>query len=331
MTQKILIFKIGAIGDVLMTTPMVRQLRKNFPNAKIDYLVGKQASKVLEGNKYLDEIMVFDEKIFFKKQLMPWIKLKKKIKNKEYDTVFVLDRHWFFNFTSRLFGAKRRIGFSRDLKGNFLTDKVRYGNETHDVYNYLSLLSVIGKVDYNDFSMDLFISREDEKLAKKLVNKKSYVVMVNTGGSNPGEKGGIRKMPDKLFRDIVNAVSKKYYVVFLGAPEEKDYYRKFLNSNCKNLCGKTSIKQSAAIMKHAKYVITTDSGPMHIAAAVNKNIISLFGPTSPERKAPLWKESIAIWKDKELYDRDYEMYGKKPKNKKYMEKIKVADVIRHIK
>jgi len=68
MVQKILLFKIGAIGDVLMTTPLVRQLRKNFPEAKIDYLIGKSSSKILEGNKNIDEIIPFKETIFTEKK-----------------------------------------------------------------------------------------------------------------------------------------------------------------------------------------------------------------------------------------------------------------------
>lgn len=80
--KKILIFKTGAIGDVIMTTPFLRQLRKNYPNAQIDYLIGNTTSQILENNPNINEIIRFDEKIFFQKKIFKWKKLINDIKKK---------------------------------------------------------------------------------------------------------------------------------------------------------------------------------------------------------------------------------------------------------
>jgi ADP-heptose:LPS heptosyltransferase len=91
----------------------------------------------------------------------------------------------------------------------------------------------------------------------------------------------------------------------------------------------SSIKKSAALMKKCNIVICSDSGPMHIAAAVNNKVISLFGPTNPTRKAPLNKDSVAIWKDQEIYEENYELYGKVPdfsKKDKWMKKITINEI-----
>jgi heptosyltransferase-2 len=79
-------------------------------------------------------------------------------------------------------------------------------------------------------------------------------------------------------------------------------------------------------MKKCALIITNDAGPMHIASAVNDKIISIFGPTNPVRKAPLNEGSVSIWKDQDIYEEDYELYGKLPKKKKWMTKITAKDV-----
>ena len=94
------------------------------------------------------------------------------------------------------------------------------------------------------------------------------------------------------------------------------------------------IKESAALMKKCSLIICSDSGPMHIASAVNNRIISLFGPTNPRRKAPLHKESISIWHDDDIYEKDYELYGKVPnpsKKDKWMKRITVKEIEEAVK
>ena len=137
--MKILLFKIGAIGDTLMTTPLIRQLRNNFPDAQIDYLIGEHSYGVLDANKYLDNIIKFDEKIFFEKYFIKWMKLIFKIRKESYDVIFVLDKHWIFNLVSFLFRIKKRIGFDRFGEGKFLTYKVPYFGRKHEIFYYLDL------------------------------------------------------------------------------------------------------------------------------------------------------------------------------------------------
>ncbi len=158
---KILVFKIGALGDVIMTTPFLRQLRKNYPDSKIDYLIGRYASRSLEGNKSVDEIIEFDENIFYKKKIAGWIKLIKDIRERRYNMVFVLDKHRFFNITAKMSGIKERIGFDRNGEGVFLTRKVRYGPIRHEVHYYLDLLKADGKIpDYKDIKTEINFKRE---------------------------------------------------------------------------------------------------------------------------------------------------------------------------
>jgi len=335
MKQKILFFKLGAIGDALMSTPLLRQVRKNRPKAQMDFLIGKHSSALLEENKNLDKVILFDEDVFTKKRIWKYVQLIRDVRKRKYDCIFVLDKHRIFNLTARLFGIKQRIGFDRKGKeGAFLTKKVYYDNSKHEIYYYLDMAKAAGMTaDSRDNQLEISISNQDKDFAQRIMKKMrltNFLVLVNSGGNNPGEKSKVRKLPDHLFKELVKELSKKHKLVFMGSNAEARYYNRFmLNKNCYNLTGKTNLKQSAAIMAKAKKIITTDCGPMHVAAAVNKNVISLFGPTDPMRKAPLHKGSKAIWKDKKIYQPDYELYGKSPQGP-FFKDMAVSDIIKDI-
>lgn len=330
----ILFYKIGAIGDVLMTTPLIRQTRNAFPNSKIDYLIGLNSSNIIRDNQNIDNIIKFDEKIFFEKKIHKIFNLIKKIRNRRYDLVFILDKHWIFKLTAILFNINERIGFAREGKGKFyLTRSIFYGPEYHERYYYLDLLRTIyNKVNYKDIQMHINISDKYIKISQKKIEQKiykNYIVLINSGGNNPGEKTNLRKLPPNLFMKLVRKIYKNHNIIFLGDDNEKKYYEKFKFDNCINLAGKTSLIEAAYILKKAKKIITTDCGLMHLAATVNKNIISIFGPTNPNRKAPLWPKSKTIWEDQNKYTTDYDLYGIEPDNV-FFNRLRVEDIIRYL-
>lgn len=343
--KKILLFKIGAIGDTLMTTPFLRQLRRKNPDAEIDYLIGNSSKEVLIGNKNLDNIISFDESIIFKKKISQYISLTSNIKKRKYDVVYVLDKHWALNLTSKFFDIKKRIGFDRQGKeGVLLTDKVLYGNEKHEIYYYLDLLKAEGvKPDYSDTKMDLNLSKSDFNKAESVWKKhslknKKVICVIPGGGSNPGESTGVRNWPIYRYIGLIEKlIAKKYSVVLIGGKSDKKLSEIILE-NIKNekiidLTGILKLKESAAVISKCDYVVCNDSGPMHLAACVNDKIISLFGSTNPKRKAPILKNSHAIWKGKRDYEPEYELYGKMPGKKAIdsIKKITAEEVLAYIK
>src|SRR3954469_178934 len=98
--MKVLLWKIGALGDVVMTTPLVRQLRARLPDAQIDYLVGRTSRVVLQGNPHLDQLLEFDERILFGAQLHRLGEILAQLRG--YDLVLVLDKHWIFGWLALL-------------------------------------------------------------------------------------------------------------------------------------------------------------------------------------------------------------------------------------
>ena len=341
--MRILLFKSGAIGDTLMTTPLVRQLRKNFKDTTIDYLIGKHSYGVLDENKHLDNIIKFDEKIFFEKDFKEWVELIFNIGKRNYDIVFVLDKHWTCNLTAFLFGIKTRIGFDRYGEGKFLTYKVPYFGRKHEIFYYLDLLKGLGvEPDYDDWQMEIFLKEKDLEFAERFweknnLNDKIVIGVCPGGASNTGiENDDLRRWETKKYIGLIKKLKEnEFEVLLIGGKTDEELEKNTLKEvTCISAIGKTSLKESVALLKKCEVVVCNDSGPMHLAAAVNKKVVGIFGPTHPCEKAPLHEESKYIWKQQMGCNPCYDLWGRFPKpcpyGKKCMDKISVNEVIESI-
>lgn len=316
--MKVLLWKIGALGDVVMTTPLVRQLRHNLPDAQIDYLVGRSFRGVLEGNPHLDHVLEFDDAVLFCARGTGLPAILRQLRG--YDVIYVLDKHWVFTWLARLSGASRRIGFRRRaIEGWPLTASVPYGPLRHEVHYYLDLLEAAGlRVDREDIRLEL-----PEAAPYPIAGP--YAVAINAGGANPGESSRVRQLPEPLFEELVAHLATTRQVVFLGSAQEHAYYEPLaLAHGALNLCGRTSLPQSWGVLAGAETVFTTDAGLMHMAAAVNGDVVGIFGPTHPQRKCP--PGARWVWRAEHLYDPRYELFGTVPGGR-FFDRMRVEDIL----
>lgn len=315
--MKILLWKIGALGDVVMTTPLVRQLRRAVPKASLHYLVGQSFRYVLEDNPYLDRLLVFDESILIQRQVYRLPEIMRLMAG--YDMVFVLDKHWIFSLLPALSRIPRRIGFRRLAhEAWLLTEAVPYGEVRHEIDYYLDLLEVAGwPVDRTDIRLD--VPRAVDAPAPS-----GATVLINSGGMNPNEATQVRRLPDTLFATLVEACSKDGPVVFLGASAERAYYDRFASPRTDNICGKTSLPQALSVLAKAERIITTDTGLMHLAGAVNSQVTAVFGPTHPMRKCP--PQARWVWRDADSYDARYEVFGQAPRGS-WFDSVTARDIL----
>lgn len=316
--RTILLWKIGALGDVLMTTPLLRQLRAHFPHARIDYLVGRSCRVVLQGNPNIDGLLEFDERILFGAQ---WRRLGEVLALlRGYDAIYVLDKHWIFGWLAWAAGVPQRIGFRRRaVEGWPHTVPVPYGALRHEIDGYLDLGQAAG----------VPVNRADRALqlpaAEPLVLPQPYVVAINSGGNNPGEASEVRKLPAALFAGLVAALARELPVVFLGSPQEQAGYGELAaRHGARNLCGATTLRQAWDVLARAQTVYTTDTGLMHMAGACNPRVVAVFGPTHPARKCP--PGAHWVWRDEDRYDARYELFGRLPRGR-YFERLTVEDIL----
>lgn len=316
--MKVLLWKIGALGDVVMTTPLVRQLRRNLPQAQIDYLVGRSFRAVLEGNPHLDRVLDFDDSVLFLARPSGLAGILRLLRG--YDVIYVLDKHWVFTWSALLSGTPRRIGYRRRaIEGWPLTATVPFGPLRQDVHYYLDLLEAAG----------LTVDRQDTRLELPPVQPYEvagpYVVAINAGGNNPGETSDIRQLPRELFEGLVAHLARRSKVVFLGSRSERAYYEPFAEAyGALNLCGITSLPQSWGVLAGADAVYTTDTGLMHMAGAVAPRVLGIFGPTHPLRKCP--PGARWVWKAEYMHDPRYELFGRVPKGR-FFERMRLQDIL----
>jgi len=329
--EKILIFRIGALWDVLMTTPFIRELRKQNKGAQIDYLTWKSNYVLLKDNEYLNNILTMKNDLFFNYRFSEYFKLIFKIRKHKYDKIFVMDKHWIFALSSFLFWIKKRIWSFRDkLSKFFLTDWVQYWKQIkYEVDYYLELLWNIK--DWVDKKLYFNLQKEDKKKIFKYLkenNIKDYVVVINDGGNNWFEVWWGRMLQDNKFKQLLENLSKTNKVFLLAWLNMKDYYDKFiLNENIINVAWKFKIPESFALLKYAKKVYSTDCGPMHMASCVNNNVIWFFWPTHPKRKFSCiwWKYSFSK-EDEEQYSFDYEDWWKISVWKKFFRDLDINNL-----
>ena len=336
MADKILIIRSGAIGDVLMTTPLIRGIRKKFPKARISYLTGRWSKGVLEGNKRIDELIVFDDDIIARKNLAGFLNLVKRIKGKGFDLCIVLDKSYLWSLFAYFCGIPKRYGFSRNWGSLFNTKSVKFDGSKYELDYNLDVGKLLD-INVKDKKMELFLGKGDLRFADDFVkrNKLKNIIGMGAGGArNPGQDMAVKRWPKKRYIELINKLTQKYDIILFGGPGDKEINDEIAKSvkrkhDVVNLTGK-SLKQSAALINKCRYFVTHDSGLMHVASTTKTRLITIFGPTQAERFAP---RNAVVIKNKTDCRPCYDIYGhfRKCKENRCMELVKTEDVLGKIR
>jgi lipopolysaccharide heptosyltransferase II len=282
--KKILIIKLRGIGDVLLSTVIVKNLLDEFPDAKIDYLTEKPGKLALSSINEINEILLLERKSALQK-----IKLIMEIRKRDYDLIF----DFFSNPTTALITffsrAKYRVGFpyrGRKYAYNLFGPEER--GKYHSADLHLETLKAVGiEVTSND---QLFSFSNEEKMfadeffAENDLRGKAVVGICPSGGWDS------KKCTPNKFAEFARAIHNKYNVELLilwGPGDLKDateIKRRLPETSI--FMPATSIKQMASVISHCTVLIANDSGPMHISATVGTPTIALFGPTDPKLQGP---------------------------------------------
>jgi lipopolysaccharide heptosyltransferase II len=290
--NRILVVEVNWLGDCILTLPIFKALKEKFPLSYIGVMAPERVAEIFQDNPYIDEVIEFDEKTAHK-SLISKIKFIKLLRKKKFDTAILIHRSFTRAFICVLAGIKTRIGFRRFKTSFVLTKKVTPPREPiHRGDYYFSLLEGIG-IRIKDKTPCLFIKEGEPKHVESLVNdcgrKYSYLVAINPSANWP-----LKRWPWMNFVQLIGDLTNIGCAVFLiGAQKDKNIVQKILERVGKcvfNLCGKTTLKELTAILDKMDILISSDSGPTHLAAALGKKVLVLFGPTSPLITGPRGKE-----------------------------------------
>jgi heptosyltransferase-2 len=289
-TRRILIIKLWALGESILTLPLIRAIKKKYPGTHIDVLVLKRSQEVYTGNKDIADI----------KRANPLTILKNL---RKYD--IVIDCEPYLNASAVLAWllGKRRIGFSHSARALLYTDRIPFDDQKHEMLAFMDLAKPLGIIELPERLVPVATSRQDEKKVNALFNefglkKNDAIVCINPGAAE-SSKG--RMWPAENFAKVADALVKEFLVkiVLTGAKSERADAEAVMNRmhyNAINAAGETSVKELAAFLKRCALVISNDTGPMHLAAAMGSSTLGLFCPNTPVRFAPYGPGNEFIYK-----------------------------------
>jgi len=301
----ILIVKLSAIGDVIHTLPSLNALRHMYPDAHITWVVEEEAADLVVNHPQLDRVIIFRRKSWLNKIRAgqfrtAWQDARSflaRLHSRRYD--LVVDFHGLFKsaiivFLSR---GKRKLGYDswQEMSKLFLNEKIPEDMNKHAVDRYLDfprhLSGEIGKPEFIVPISPEAKTRSRELLALNHLEAKKYIAV------NPVALWDTKLWDDQKFAALADAIAQRMNipVVFTGRDKESlDKITLKMATKGINIGGQTTLPELACIYQDALAVITTDSGPMHLAAAVGTPVIALFGPTDPARTGPYGANHMII-------------------------------------
>jgi heptosyltransferase III len=289
--RRILVIKLRAVGDVVLSTVVLRNLRVAFPSARLDVLTEKGSASVVQGNPDVDGTIVFD------RATMSGVRLIHEVRSSKYDLVLDLFGNPRTALATRMSGAHYRVGFrfrGRTYAYNLVVEP--RGGEVHNTQFNLDLLEALG-VPITDRSLRFPVSTEDRLYVDAFLDKAGLgsipLVALCLGGGWYTKRWGIDH-----FALLGDRLAEKHglgVVIPWGPGEEAEV--ELLRTKMKFepfVPPPTSLPQLGALLDRCRLAVCNDSGPMHIAAAMKTPVVAIFGPTRPELQGPYGTASIVV-------------------------------------
>lgn len=342
--MKILIVKLSAIGDVIHTLPALNAIRKHYPTAHITWLVETDAADLLIGHEALDRILISRRKQWVKGLVSrSWLKQLKEIKDfikvlrdTRYDIIFDFQALIKSGILIWMCRGDRKIGFDRGMEHSeqshlFLNERILpVDMDHHALLRQMMLIRAVGIYE-REIVYNLSIGPEDRAQTDHILKLSGIILSRPIVGINPGAKWQTKLWSDKRFAELADRLIRHYHfqVVFTGSKADVSMMRRinaFMKCGAVNLVGKTGLKTLAALYEKLAFLISTDTGPMHLAAAAGIPVVALFGPTAPWRTGPFGSGHQVVLADKDCspcFKRTCDTYS-------CMDRISVTDVLQAV-
>ena len=289
--MKILVIKPSSLGDVIHALPFLRAVKETFPGSRVDWVINKNLRGILEGNPLINELLIFNKDAWRNFRNLPETlseisSLRKTLRSRHYDMVVDLQGLLRSALIAFFTPAPKKIGFADAREGSrfFYDRKVTVNGTVHAVDKCLELAGAIGaETERVDFP--LHISDAAKIGVRRLLGDiGEYIVIA------PSARWLTKRWPAEKFALLMKEVS--IACVITGSRVDGEIAREIAGAlpdkslNMIDLCGKTGLQELSALIAGAKAILSNDSGPMHIAAALGVPTVAIFGPTDPSKTGP---------------------------------------------
>ncbi|MGO8765426.1 MAG: lipopolysaccharide heptosyltransferase II [Limisphaerales bacterium] len=321
--RRILVRGVNWLGDAVMSTPALLRLREKFPEAQIALLTPEKLHDLWLNHPAIDEIISFapGETVF---------SVAKKLRAGKFEVALVLPNSPRSGIEVFLAGIPKRVGYARPGRSFFLTERVApradavkmrkrsvaeiqklishptpnpkpkaQNLSSHQSHEYLHLAAALG-ANPEPLPPQLVVSGEEVEAAKKKFRLEDAVYQHPFFGINAGaEYGPAKRWPVERFIAAALNIRQRAagnWIIF-GGPGDKriaEQIEQGIGSAVFNLAGQTSLRELMAVLKLCRVLLTNDTGPMHLAAALGTPVVAIFGSTSPELTGPIWSDRARI-------------------------------------
>jgi lipopolysaccharide heptosyltransferase II len=293
--KKILLIKMGAVGDLIMASSFFEAVRQNFPQAHISHLVSDQLFPTVKANPNIDRFIPADSDALYKggwfSQLREVFRLISLLRKERFDLVFVLHWAWQFNLLAFLCRIPKRVGFKRKWGGLFLTHRVRPHEDQNNREAYLDLLRIFG-VPVHYQKSHYYLSEQEDRFLETFVEEhrmgaeEQLIALAPGGGRNIKQTMLNRLWPVDRYIELLSNILQAgpYRIVLIAGPDDGQVIQPILDRYPQCIDTRTlSFGEKASILRRCRLLVGNDSAPIHMAAAMGIPTYSLWGPTNPKR------------------------------------------------
>lgn len=303
--RSLCILRLSALGDISHTLPIFYTLRHVWPETKITWIIGKTEYELVKGIKNV-EFIIFDKA----KGLSEYLQLYKKLKNKQFDILLHMQMSLRASMISLLIKANIKVGFdkkrAKDGQWLFTNKKIAPLSQQHVIDSFFGFTDAIGISD-KKYIWDLPLSEKDKASAKQLIaTTEKYIII------SPCSSKDYRNWNSKGYAAIADYIKNNYhYNVILsgGKSQTEQQYGSEIMQYCSttplNLIGKTTIPELLSLIDMAEFMISPDSGPAHMATAMNTPVIGLYATTNPDRARPYLSSKWTVNRYPEAINKKY--------------------------
>ena len=294
--ENICVLRTSSLGDICHMLPFIFTIRKEYPNAKISWVIGKNEADFL-GNINGIQFIVFDRN----NTLKSYFSIYKKLKKIKFDVMFIMQVSLRANIISLLIESKIKIGYdlnrSSDLHSIFSNRKIQSSKHSHVVDVFLSFLNVLS-IEKSNFIYKWDI---EERITKKELFEKFFGLQDKYFVLSPCSRSANRNWLVDRYAAVADYININFGIQCVLSSSTNSFEEEFvkdivssMKSKPLNLSGRTNLHELYSLVKNSELLISPDSGPIHIATCAGKAVIGLYGVTNTVRAGPYNSRDLCI-------------------------------------
>jgi len=319
--ERVLVIQTAFLGDAILGTVLLERIHADHPDAQIDYLVRKGNESLFVGHPFLNSVFTFDKS----RKFSDLVRLGRLIRRRHYAVVYNAQRFASSGMLTAISGAKETVGYGNNPLSFLFSKRVKHrmGPEFSQVHEVDRLLDLYFEANGTVRGLPKLYPTDEDENAVKTLTVGDFVTIA------PASVWFTKQWPENKWKELIDALPTAMKIYLIGGHSDSDLCQRIASTSTKEvvvLCGKLSLLQTASLMQKAKMNYANDSGPVHVASAVNAPMVAVFCSTIPGFGfTPLSTVSFSFETKEKLNCRPCGIHGHKACPKKHFSCAQTID------